>query len=188
MEPYFPVDWIGVFWTAGSSGVWVPSSEAVLMKGAIFSDSRAEFSAFRDAHARRSAEKRYTHLIISAETLAGLQTDYERFRQKPSRNEKQDQSNNQNGVDGRRFHQPFFECDRSNSKAKIPHATVGRAAPTTNRRRESCTASLTCVTWAGSLVITAAAIAASWKQFYWSSPTVRTLPVGSEPLCQSRAR
>jgi hypothetical protein len=97
MEPYFPVDWIGVFWTAGSSGVWVSSSEAVLMKGAIFSDSRAEFSAFRDAHARRSAEKRYTHLIISAETLAGLQTDYERFRQKPSRNEKQDQSNNQNG-------------------------------------------------------------------------------------------
>src|SRR5262245_13062795 len=57
----------------------------------------------------------------------------------------------------------FFECDRSNSKAKIPHATVGRAAPTTNRRRESCTASLTCVTWAGSLVITAAAINTTHK-------------------------
>jgi len=57
----------------------------------------------------------------------------------------------------------FLECDRSNSKAKIPHATVGRAAPTTNRRRESCTASLTCVTWAGSLVITAAAINTTHK-------------------------
>ena len=102
MEPYFPVDWIIVVWTAGSSGVWAPSSEAVLMKGAIFSDSRAEFSAFRDAHDRRSAEERYTHthLIISAETLAGLQNDYERFRQKPSAMK----SKILNHVDGGSYH------------------------------------------------------------------------------------
>src|SRR6266511_1294119 len=53
--------------------------------------------------------------------------------------------------------------NRSNSKAKIPHATMRRAAPATNRRSESCTASLTCVTWASSLVLTAAAINTTHK-------------------------
>jgi hypothetical protein len=135
------------------------------VKGSIFSDSRAEFSAFRDAHDRRSAEERSTHLIISAETLAGLQTDYERFRQKPSCNEKQDQSNNQNGGDGRRFHQPFFSnvIDRI-QRLKFPMPRwEGRPQRRIGGERESCTASLTCVTWAGSLVITAAAINTSTK-------------------------
>src|SRR3954468_20562285 len=57
----------------------------------------------------------------------------------------------------------FFECDRSNSNAKIPHATVGRAAPATNRWRQSFTASLICVTRAGSSLLIAAVINTTHK-------------------------
>src|SRR6266699_463734 len=57
----------------------------------------------------------------------------------------------------------FFECVLSNSKAKIPHATVGRAAPVTNRRRESFTPSLTCATRTASLLVAAAAINTTHK-------------------------
>ena len=80
----------------------------------------------------------------------------------------------------------FFECDRSNSKAKIPHATVGRAAPATNRRRENCTASLTCVTWASSLVLTAAAINTTHKitpiAFRNIKALINRCPTGKPPF------
>ena len=83
----------------------------------------------------------------------------------------------------------FFECDRSNSNAKIPHATVGRAAPATNRRRQSFTASLTCATRAGSSLLTAAIINTTHKTRPKAFKNIRALinrcPTG-EPLHHSR--
>ena len=79
----------------------------------------------------------------------------------------------------------FFECDRSNSNAKIPHATVGRAAPATNRRRQSFTASLTCATRAGSSLLIAAVINTTHKTRPKACNNIRALinrcPTG-EPL------
>ena len=83
----------------------------------------------------------------------------------------------------------FFECDRSNSNAKIPHATVGRAAPATNRRRQSFTASLTCATRAGSSLLIAAVINTTHKTRPKAFNNIRALinrcPTG-EPLHHSR--
>src|SRR3954452_12901675 len=83
----------------------------------------------------------------------------------------------------------FFECDRSNSNAKIPHATVGRAAPATNRRRQSFTTSLTCATRAGSSLLIAAVINTTHKTRPKAFNNIRALinrcPTG-EPLHHSR--
>src|SRR3954463_2249588 len=83
----------------------------------------------------------------------------------------------------------FFECDRSNSNAKIPHATVGRAAPATNRRRQSFTTSLTCATRAGSSLLIAAVINTTHKTRPKAFNNIRALinrcPTG-EPLYHSR--
>jgi hypothetical protein len=83
----------------------------------------------------------------------------------------------------------FFECDRSNSNAKIPHATVGRAAPATNRRRQRFTASLTCATRAGSSLLIAAVINTTHKTRPKAFNNIRALinrcPTG-EPLHHSR--
>jgi hypothetical protein len=80
----------------------------------------------------------------------------------------------------------FFECDRSNSNAKIPHATVGRAAPATNRRRQSFTASLTCATRAGSSLLTAAVINTTHKTRPKAFKNIRALinrcPTGEHPF------
>ena len=80
----------------------------------------------------------------------------------------------------------FFECDRSNSNAKIPHATVGRAAPATNRRRQSFTASLTCATRAGSSLLTAAVINTAHKTRPKAFKNIRALinrcPTGEHPF------
>src|SRR5438094_403481 len=46
--------------------------------------------------------------ITWAESFADLQTCYERLWQSPSSNDKQDQRNNQNDVDDRRFQQFLF--------------------------------------------------------------------------------
>ena len=80
----------------------------------------------------------------------------------------------------------FFECDRSNSNAKIPHATVGRAAPATNRRRQSFTASLTCATRAGSSLLIAAVINTTHKTRPKAFKNIRALinrcPTGEHPF------
>jgi hypothetical protein len=53
-------------------------------------------------------EKATTPSIASAESFGDIQTCYERLWQSPSSNAKQDQRNNQNGVDDRRFKQLLF--------------------------------------------------------------------------------
>src|SRR6516225_2781034 len=55
----------------------------------------------------------------------------------------------------------FFVRLRSNSKAAIPHATVGTAAPTTNIRMEINTELVTCARTTASSLGTAAAISAT---------------------------
>ena len=53
-------------------------------------------------------EKATAPSIASAESFGNIQTCYERLWQSPSSNAKQDQRNNQNGVDDRKFKQLFF--------------------------------------------------------------------------------
>ena len=55
--------------------------------------------------ARILPEKATAPSISSAESFGNIQTCYERLWQSPSGNAKQDQRNNQNGVDDRRFKQ-----------------------------------------------------------------------------------
>jgi hypothetical protein len=114
-------------------------------------------------------------IITSTASFADLQTSYERLWQSPSSNNKNNQRNNQNAVDDRRFKQLFFECDRSNSNARIPHATVGRAAPATNRRRQNFTASLTCATRVGSSLLAAAMINHTHKMKPMAFTNIRAL-------------
>jgi hypothetical protein len=53
-------------------------------------------------------EKATAPLIALAESFGNIQSCYERLWQSPSSNAKQDERNNQNGVDDRRFKQFLF--------------------------------------------------------------------------------
>src|SRR6516162_11084708 len=80
---------------------------------------------------------------------------------------------------------------RSNSKAAIPHATVGTAAPTTNIRTETNTAWVTCARTTASSLEMAAIISATQARNPITLRAIRAVinrcPMGDTPYRASRA-